>query len=182
MRRLFAAIEPTADERRQPRPGDEIVWPADVVMDRAFTLEATPERVWPWLEQLGKGRAGWYLPRSVERVIPRSNRALRRLDPTFAGLRVGDVVPDYGGAHESLEVAALDAPRSIVYRSQRRRTRMTWTLTLEPGGASTRICLRLRLAPVKRVWLAKSVGELFDALTIAGLAAGLRERLADAGS
>ena len=39
--------------------------------------------------------------------------------------------------------------------------------------------LRLRLAPVRRVWLAESVGELFDAITVAGMAAGLRERLAE---
>jgi hypothetical protein len=38
--------------------------------------------------------------------------------------------------------------------------------------------LRLRLGPVRRVRLATHVGGAFDALTIAGLAAGLRERLA----
>ena len=38
--------------------------------------------------------------------------------------------------------------------------------------------LRLRLGPVRRVWLAEHVGGLFDALTIAGMAAGLRERVA----
>jgi hypothetical protein len=37
--------------------------------------------------------------------------------------------------------------------------------------------LRLRLAPVRRRWLATSFGELMDVATIAGLAAGLRERL-----
>jgi hypothetical protein len=40
---------------------------------------------------------------------------------------------------------------------------------------------RLRLAPVRRRWLAESVGDWFDGLTIAGLAAGLRERLVDQG-
>jgi hypothetical protein len=38
--------------------------------------------------------------------------------------------------------------------------------------------LRLRLGSVRRIWLAETAGELFDLLTIAGLAAGLRERLA----
>jgi hypothetical protein len=35
----------------------------------------------------------------------------------------------------------------------------------------------LRLGPVRRPWLARTGGELLDVLTIAGLAAGLRERL-----
>jgi hypothetical protein len=38
--------------------------------------------------------------------------------------------------------------------------------------------LRLRLPPVRRRWLALTGGELIDALTVAGLAAGLRERVA----
>ena len=40
--------------------------------------------------------------------------------------------------------------------------------------------LRLRLGPVRRVWLAETFGELVDAVTIAGMAAGLRERLTGA--
>jgi len=31
-------------------------------MDRGFTVDTAPEAVWPWLVQLGKRRAGWYLP------------------------------------------------------------------------------------------------------------------------
>jgi hypothetical protein len=41
--------------------------------------------------------------------------------------------------------------------------------------------LRLRLGPVRRVWLAETVGDWFDGLTIAWMAAGLRERLAETG-
>jgi hypothetical protein len=35
------------------------------------------------------------------------------------------------------------------------------------------------MAPVRRRWLAESVGEWFDHVTIAGMAAGLRERLTE---
>ncbi len=57
---------------------------------------------------------------------------------------------------------------------------VSWSIILgeAPGPErGTRVHLRLRLGPVRRVWLAKSVGGLFDLLTIAGMAAGLRERL-----
>jgi hypothetical protein len=33
------------------------------------------------------------------------------------------------------------------------------------------------MAPVRRRWLAETVGELIDVLTIAGMAIGLRQRL-----
>ena len=72
-------VPPTASERSAALPGDGLVAPADVVMDRAFSLPAPPDVVWPWLVQLGKRRAGWYLPRWVERLVPRSRRGLRHL-------------------------------------------------------------------------------------------------------
>lgn len=66
---MFSSVEATEAERKTRRPGDALVDPADVVMDRAFTLEAPRAAVWPWLVQLGKGRAGWYLPPG-HRAVP----------------------------------------------------------------------------------------------------------------
>lgn len=175
---MFGSVTATPAERGARRPGDDLVAPADVVMDRAFTAPTPPEVVWPWLVQLGKRRAGWYLPASLERFVPRGRRALRHLDPQWQGLSVGDVIPDYGGPHETFRVATLDPPHSLVYTSSRGHTHLTWSITLVPtGAAATRVCLRLRMAPVRRVWLASTLGELVDALTVAGMAAGLNERL-----
>jgi hypothetical protein len=129
--------------------------------------------------QLGKARAGWYLPRSVERFVPPSRRALRHVDPQWQDLAVGDVVPDYGGPRETFTVERLDPPHGIVYSSVRGSIRLSWELRLTSAGSGTRLHLRLRLAPVRRKWLARSAGEAFDLLTIAGMAAGLRERLDD---
>ena len=102
---MFGSVAATAAEQRAERPGDELVGPADVVMDRAFTVAAPPERVWPWLVQLGKRRAGWYLPARAERFLPPARRAARAVNPAWLGLRPGDVIPDYGGRHETFEVA-----------------------------------------------------------------------------
>jgi len=64
---MFGSVEASNAEKSSPRPEDAVVAPADVVMDRAFTVDASTGAVWPWLLQLGKDRAGWYLPRSIER-------------------------------------------------------------------------------------------------------------------
>lgn len=178
---MFASVAATAAEKRARRPGDDLVDPADVVMDRAFTVPGPPEQVWPWLVQLGKQRAGWYLPARAERFLPRSRRAARTVNPAWLGLRPGDVIPDYGGRHETFEVAAITAPSSLVYRSRRGHTDVTWSLTMEPATGppgQTRIFLRLRMAPVRHQRLARTAGELVDLLTVAGMAAGLNERLA----
>ena len=54
---------------------------------------------------------------------------------------------------------------------------VSWAILLRAEGDGTRVHLRLRLGPVRRRWLANSVGELFDLVTIAGMAAGLAERV-----
>ena len=174
---VFAAVEPTPAEWAAPRPGDGLV-AADVVMDRAFTVPGPPQTVWPWIVQLGKHRAGWYLPASVERFVPRARRAARRVEDRWQHLAVGDVIPDYGGADATFTVALIDAPHPLVYTSDRGRVHVSWVITLEPADGGTRVRLRLRLGPVRRKRLAEHGGGLLDLLTIAGMAAGLRERLA----
>ena len=180
-RRAYACfVAATSAERAEARPGDELLPDADVVMDRALSVPGSPDVVWPWIAQLGKRRAGWYLPRAVERIVPAGRRALRRVDSRWTNLAVGDVIPDYGGREETFTVAAIDPPHSLVYRSRRGHTDVTWSIVLRAEGSGTRVLLRLRLHPVRRVWLARSVGEWIDALTVAGMGAGLRERLVDA--
>ena len=169
---MFAFIAATDAETTTPRCGDELIAAADVVMDRAFTLPAPPSQVWPWLAQLGKKRAGWYLPAGLERFLPVSRRAAWEIQDRWQHLQVGDTVPDYGGKNETFQVAHIEPPTSLVYTSQRGRTTITWSITVQPADAGSRVFLRLRMAPVRRRWLAETAGELVDVLTIAGMAAG----------
>ena len=178
VRSLFAAVAATAAETVAPMPGDDLVPEADVVMDRGFDVAATPEQVWPWVVQLGKARGGWYFPRSVERFVPPRRRAARSILSRWQGLAVGQRIPDYGGPEEYFVAVEVQAPQHLVYRSERGRTQVSWAIALTPVARGTRVHLRLRLAPVRRIRLAETLGELVDVLTIAGMAAGLRERLA----
>jgi hypothetical protein len=178
---MFASVAADGAELRAARPGDDLIGRADVVMDRAFTVAAAPAAVWPWLVQLGKQRGGWYLPAAVERFLPPGRRAARDIRPAWQRLAVGDVIPDYGGRDETFEVAAIEPGYALVYRSVRGQMNVTWSITLRPAPAGgqdgTRVHLRLRLGPVRRQWLARTAGEFIDALTIAAMAAGLKERL-----
>lgn len=179
---MFASVAPTPYDVGRALPGDDLVPDADVVMDRAFDLDVPPEQVWPWFVQLGKHRAGWYLPRGIECVVPPGRRALRRLDASLLDLHVGHVIPDWGGRHATFEVATLEPPHALVHTTQRGRTRGSWAIVLEPTDLrrtqGTHVQLRLRLAPVKHPRVADALGGLMDAATVAGLAAGLRERAA----
>ena len=165
-------------------PGDDLIPGAQLVMDRGGSLTAPASQVWPWLVQLGKGRGGWYLTRWVERFIPLRRRALRRIDPRWQALAVGDRIPDYGAGDAEFEVAIMEPPRTLVFTSLRRtrrgRIQVSWALVLDdqPGGGS-RLQLRLRLAGLHRPGLMGVVGGWFDDLTCRAMLAGLRERLTD---
>lgn len=180
----FLGVGASPEEVHALVAGDGLVPAPDVVMDRAFDLPAAPEAVWPWMLQLGKERSGWYLPRWAERLVPPGRRALRHIDPGLLDLRAGDVIADWGGPGASFEIVGIDPPRALVHRSRRGTVSISWAIVLRPvpapvpaAGLSTRVHLRLRLAGVRRRRLVETGGGLFDLLTIAGLAAGLRERL-----
>jgi len=185
-----------ADLRRR-LPGDASIPLPRAEMDRVVTLPAPPEAVWPWLVQLGKGRAGWYLPRGLERLVPADRRPLRHIDARFQELQIGDVVPDYGPGDPVFRVTHLEPERVLVMRTIRDPANgwrwpavddplppgaldLTWAMALGPHGGGSRLHMRVRMTrntAGRLMPVAEPVMGLFDWATIAAMAAGLRERL-----
>ncbi len=170
-----------ADAACATHRGDDVVADANVVFDRTRVIAGTPPQIWPWLVQLGKQRAGWYLPSRFERAVPRSRRAARVLDPRWAELEVGRRIPDYGGRRAFLEVAVLEPDRALVYRSQRRDAVFSWALLLDAvSPTSTRVHLRFRGRLSSSGWRRRvivAVGELFDRWSAELMLSGLAERV-----
>ncbi|HUO15503.1 MAG TPA: hypothetical protein VMX38_11000 [Verrucomicrobiae bacterium] len=54
---LFGA---TKEEARMALPGDEIVPASMLEATHAITINTPAEQIWPWLIQIGQGRAGFY--------------------------------------------------------------------------------------------------------------------------
>ncbi len=190
----------TGQELSSELPGDELVPGAQVVIDRATTLPAPPQRVWPWLVQLGKDRAGWYLPAGLELAIPVRRRGLRHIDAGLQSLAPGQDVPDWGPGDPVFRAVVVDPPRALVYFSARDRDNdhrwpasgppyppsalvLSWAMVLSEatvaGAAGTRLHLRLRVnrighhAPA----LAASLAGLMDEATVRPMFAGLSERV-----
>ena len=71
-------------------PGDDVVPRAQFNATRAMSIGAPPERVWPWIVQLGYGRAGFYTYDLLDNAgVPSADRIVDE----YQNLKVGDLVP-----------------------------------------------------------------------------------------
>ena len=48
----------TEEETEEPLPGDDLIAHPHLVATRAIAIHAPSADVWPWIAQLGQGRAG----------------------------------------------------------------------------------------------------------------------------
>jgi hypothetical protein len=86
----------TPGERSMPLPGDDVVHePLVLRTTHATTIAAPPERIWPWVVQMGWGRGGWYTARWVDELFfPANGPSADRIVPELQALHVGEWVPD----------------------------------------------------------------------------------------
>jgi hypothetical protein len=67
----------TTTEAARPLPGDQLMTRPGFSATRAITIAARPEHIWPWLVQLGSGRAGWYAIDRINNARVPSAQAIR---------------------------------------------------------------------------------------------------------
>jgi hypothetical protein len=119
----------TNDEVFCSLPGDDVIAHPMIEYNRGLTIAATPTQIWPWLVQMGYGRAGWYTPEAFDRW---ANRWVWRLErphpyrpstwallPEHQQVAVGDVVADGPDHAAYFRVMAVESPRHLVYYSIR---------------------------------------------------------------
>lgn len=95
IRRIAARTGVTSAEVTARRSGDDIIPKPTTVWNRGIAIAARPSDIWPWLVQMGYGRAGFYVPEWVDRLVwhvPAANSEV--LQPEYARMAVGDIIAD----------------------------------------------------------------------------------------
>jgi hypothetical protein len=138
----------TDQEVHRAMPGDDLI-PDAASTTRAISIAAPAERVWPWLVQLGYGRAGWY---SYDWIDNDGRPSADRVVPELQRLEESDQIPMLSGMGP--RVREVEQNRYFVAGNQETGA---WCLALYPATSGCRLVSRWRvswpLTPATAFWI-----------------------------
>ena len=140
---IFRSIRARPDEASRRLPGDELLADARS-LTHATTIGRSRHEVWPWLVQMGAGRAGWY---SYDRIDNGGKHSLDRIVPELQQIEVGDVFPAMPNVRDGFVVLGYEPERFLIlgWPSPQGAPVMTWAFVLEePEPGCTRVIVRAR--------------------------------------
>jgi hypothetical protein len=135
----------SVDEIASVMPGDELIDAPQLNATRSITIAAPPEHVFPWIRQMGFGRAGWY---SYDLIDNLGRRSATRIHPEWQNVNSGDRVP---GGPIDFTAVTVDEPRVVVLalgRPNAGSARVAFTLAYRLDSiddtSATRLVTRVR--------------------------------------
>ncbi len=97
LRAFYRKWGATEHEAHRLLPGDELIETPRLEYTRAISIAAPAAKVWPWLIQIGHGRAGWYSYDVLEDMAGAGDfvdgESSERVVPELQTLAVGDELP-----------------------------------------------------------------------------------------
>jgi hypothetical protein len=112
----------TEEEVKRPMPGDELDPAPAFLATRAITIDGAAKDIWPWLLQMGYGRAGFYGYDILENLgSPRGIRSAEHILPEFQHFTAGDEVP-------------ISPVARMVFHAVERNQYLIWSGTSGKGG------------------------------------------------
>lgn len=129
----------TSAEAEAELPGDLLVPSAQFRATRAITINAPPESVWPWLVQVGCGRAGFYSNDLLDNL---AHPSADRIIPELQDLEVGQWVPMSPTPTErtAMKVHSFETNRWLLWT----KSDGTWVWQITPTDSNgTRLVTRI---------------------------------------
>jgi hypothetical protein len=135
---------------------DDLIPEPMACITHGITIKAAPADVWPWLVQMGAGRAGWYSWDFIDNGGVRSARSILK---DHQNVEVGQIFPAIPGAEDVFVLQALDPGRDLVLcvPSSSGGFLVSWEFMLEPMTDNvTRLLVRGRIG---ETWLIDAGGQ-----------------------
>lgn len=129
-------------------PGSELIPNPRKIITNSIIIKAPPEKIWPWLIQLGSGRAGWY---SYDKIDNGGVPSARKIISELQHIKAGDVMPAVPHTKDSFLVREVVQFSTIilvvpiitafeendVFKRMESPLRVSWTLYLEALDINT---------------------------------------------
>lgn len=169
----FRRVKASAIEQLRRLPGDEVIPEPIGSLTHAITIGCSRKNLWPWLTQMGAGRAGWY---SYDFLDNGWKRSARRILPALQEISAGRVFPALPGATDGFILLAYEPERFLVLAFPSHETyAVTWAFFLESIGASTRLIVRARANAGYRsralpLWLIRPIHFIMQRKQLLGIA------------
>lgn len=136
----------TIMERTEALPGDELIHRPIASLTHAIDIDAPRNAVWPWLAQMGSGRAGWY---SYDIVDNGGRPSAKRIVQSLQEPKIGSIFPWSPGATEGFTLLDFEPEHFLLLgwlAANASAPRVTWAFVLKSNddGTATRLIVRAR--------------------------------------
>jgi retinol dehydrogenase-14 len=174
------------DLAARPLPGDGLAGPDAYAWTHGIEIDAPAERVWPWVAQIGQGRAGFYSYELLENLVGCAIHNADEVRPEWQTLAVGDglrlhpdvppfpVVEVVSGRH--FVVGGEMTPPGGAPVEAGSAPRVSWLFLVEPVDAlRCRFISRFRIDPgsdapaTLEPWLLEPIGFVMDRRMLLGV-------------
>ena len=140
---IFQYWGATPEEIQSPVVGDDLCSAATLIATRSITISAPPQEVFPWIRQMGFGRAGWYSYNWLDNL---GRKSATTIHDEWQSVEAGDKVPS---GPISFTAAIVEAPRHFVLeikslRKNSPQLHFTLAYELRDDPQGTRLVTRMR--------------------------------------
>jgi len=135
----------TENEVKLKLPGDEFVVKPNFNATRAITIKSTPDSIWPWIIQIGSGRAGWY---SIDWIDNGGHKSATTILSKFQNIEVGQFIPFTPNQKNGMWVKTYHEFDHILWVDKAGNATWLWYL-IPISPSQTRLLTRLRS---KYIW------------------------------
>lgn len=146
----------TDEEIAATFPGDELVPKPASSVNRAITIHARPEQIYPWLVQIGADKGGWYSYAWLETLVGCSNTNADRIHEEWQNLAVGEEVRMCpGDSGPPPYIVAQRYPNQAIVMGHKENGE--WVdlyqfIIVTQADGSSRLILRTRTMMVGGIW------------------------------
>ncbi|HSR44173.1 MAG TPA: hypothetical protein VLT15_02935, partial [Acidimicrobiia bacterium] len=120
-------------------PGDDLVTDPKWSYTLGIAVDASPEAVWPWLAQIGQGRAGFYTYQTLENIAGCRITNTTEILPDHQHPAVGEDIYLHPTA-PPMRIEVVDPPNALVLFGSPAGTgagdswgMSTWQFAVQPG-------------------------------------------------